>query len=159
MTEQLSGKTKIAYALNLAELGFRIFPCKPNSKVPACYWQQEATSDPNIIRQWFVDFPNMNYGVVLGDDYFALDLDCKGRGNGVDQLDLLEIMNGELPRTFMVKTPSGGEHRYFRGTAPSSVGKKELGDSIDVRGEGGYVLGPGSSIDGRFYEVIVDAPI
>src|SRR5262249_6665624 len=30
---------------------------------------------------------------------------------------------------------------------------------IDVRGIGGYVVGPGSSIGGRLYEVTKDAPI
>ena len=37
------------FALVMAAKGFGVFPCKPNSKEPACFWQQDATADPDII--------------------------------------------------------------------------------------------------------------
>src|SRR5262249_48566079 len=128
MSAKTNKSAVVEYALHLAEQGFRIFPCKPNSKEPACYWQEDATIDPNIIWQWFMDHPDINYGVVLGSDCFALDLDCKGSDSGLDQFTLLELMYCEVPQTFTVTTPSGGQHRYFRGSAPNSVGKEELGN-------------------------------
>ena len=85
----------------------------------------------------------------MDPEHFVLDLDCKGEANGREQLALLEIDNGEgVPATLTVTTPHGGEHLYFCGKAPNSVHKKELGSAIDVRGCGGYVVGPGSVIDG-----------
>lgn len=146
-------------ALSMAAKGFGVFPCKPNGKEPTCLWQQEATTDPDVICQWFADNPHMNYGIALDDKTFVLDLDCKNGKNGITDLAALEFENSDLPESFAIKTPSGGCHIYLAGNAPNSVGKKELGDGIDVRGQGGYVLGPGSVIDGKPYEIENDAVI
>jgi hypothetical protein len=156
---QSSTPDRLARALSIASRGFRIFPLKPNSKEPACMWQQEATTHPAMISAWFCHSPGMNYGVAFEPDQFALDLDTKGGKNGVADLLNLELDHGDVPVTFTVRTPSGGEHRYFAGSAPNSVGKKTLGPGIDVRGEGGYVVGPGSIIDGKAYEIIDTAEI
>jgi len=146
-------------ALAIAAEGFRLFPCRDGSKEPACMWQQDATTEPGVIREWFKVHPGMNYGVSMDETHFVLDLDCKAGKDGKNDLDVLEISNGDLPDTLRVRTPSGGEHRYFAGSAANSVGKKELGGGIDVRGKGGYVLGPGSMVDGNAYEIGTDAEI
>ncbi len=143
-------------ALAMAAKGFRVFACKPNSKEPACYWQQEATTDPAVIRSWPTD---ANYGVAMDAEHLVLDLDCKGDTNGRDALGGLEIDYDAMPPTFRVRTPSGGEHLYLTGNAPNSVRKKSLGGAIDIRGAGGYVLGPGSTIDGKSYEITEDHDI
>ena len=54
--------------------------------------------------------------------------------------------------TYTVDTPSGGCHLYFTAPGPpvrNSAGR--LGPLIDVRADGGYVVGDGSLIDGRAY--------
>ena len=147
--------TRLTLALNVARMGFRVFPCAANSKVPwpECAWKQEATTNEAVIRGWFADRPDMNYGVAMDAGHFILDLDCKGGKNGHDDLELLEIEHAPMPPTFTVKTPSEGEHLYLAGSAPNSVRKKALRGSIDVRGDGGYVVGPGSMIDGKLYEI------
>ena len=62
--------------------------------------------------------------------------------------------------TRTVVTPSGGQHLYFR--LPPEVDLRNtaghLGRHIDTRGTGGYVVGPGSVINGRRYRLTVDAP-
>lgn len=146
-------------ALAMAGLGFRVFPCEPNAKRPTCHWQQEGTTNPDTIRAWFAAIPNMNYGVAMDDKHFALDLDCKGERNGQRDLASLEQQHSDLPNTLIVKTPSGGFHLFFVGHAANSVGKKSLGGGIDVRGDGGYVVGPGSIIDGARYEIANEAAI
>lgn len=147
--------TRLTLALQVARMGFRVFPCAANSKVPwpECLWKQEATTNEAVIRGWFADRPDMNYGVAMDAGHFILDLDCKGGKNGHDDLELLEIEHAPMPETFTVKTPSKGEHLYLAGSAPNSVRKKALRGSIDVRGDGGYVVGPGSMIDGKMYEI------
>ncbi len=152
-------KGALAGALAMANKGFRVFPCKANSKEPACMWQQDATTDPNVIRAWFSASPDMNYGVAMDHKHFVLDLDSKNGKDGRKDLEALEINNSDLPNTFIVGTPSGGFHIYLAGSAANSVGKKELGGGIDVRGKGGYVLGVGCAIDGRQYEILGDGPI
>ncbi|MYV56248.1 bifunctional DNA primase/polymerase, partial [Streptomyces sp. SID3212] len=51
-----------------------------------------------------------------------------------------------LPETVTVLTPSGGRHLWLSGppdvTVPNSAGR--LAPGIDVRGAGGYLMGPGS---------------
>jgi Bifunctional DNA primase/polymerase, N-terminal len=65
-----------------------------------------------------------------------------------------------LPRTFSVRTPSGGLHLYFAAPAQrlgNTAGK--LGRGIDTRGAGGYVVGPGSVCNAGYYRIIDHSPI
>ena len=75
---------------------------------------------------------------------------------------LRELAAGRpIPRTFTVATPSGGTHLYFR--APKGLPLRNtvsrLGPMIDTRAAGGYVVAPGSTIDGNQYRVADDAPV
>jgi hypothetical protein len=136
---------------------FRIFPLPPNSKVPVCKWKEEASRDPKVIREWFKATPDMNYGVVLGKDHFGLDLDLKNGKNGESDLANLEIEYGEdVPETFTQRTPSSGLHKIYEGPASNSVGK--IAPGIDIRGDGGYLVGPYSVIDGKLYEIVIPPP-
>ena len=138
----------------------RLFPVRSNAKQPAISnWQQAATSDKARIYAWFLDrnapFKGYNVGVATGQGLVVLDFDCKGGRPGLDTLAVLDMMG--LPESFRVNTPSGGVHVYFR--MPS--GEDDLPcrvdppgfPGMDVRGKGGYVVGPGSMIDGAFYAV------
>ncbi len=97
----------------------------------------------------------------------GLDLDVAGDGPAV--LAALAARLGEQwPDTLTVQTPSGGLHLYFRVsgdcTIPSvSRGRTALGPGIDVRGpgqrSGGYLIGPGSAVDGTLYVITRDVPI
>ena len=62
--------------------------------------------------------------------------------------------------TFTVATPSGGLHLYF--LAPAGVELRntagKIGWKVDTRAHGGYVVAPGSIVDGGRYRVVVDAP-
>jgi hypothetical protein len=153
-------------ALAMAARGFRVFPCVANSKKPAVNdWPKVATTNPAAIGGWFDACPDMNYGAVPGDDYFVADLDNKAAKDGKrardgkrDMLALIE-KNGALPDTFVVQTPNNGYHLYLKGTAANSVAKKSLGGGIDIRGRRGYVVGPGSIINGNEYKIIEDLPI
>ena len=86
----------------------------------------------------------------------VIDLDVKG-GDGWGELERLERTHGTLPRTLLVETRSGGGHLYF--FAPSTAAIRNsagtLARSIDVRGEGGYVVGPGSP----GYRIVERAPV
>jgi predicted P-loop ATPase len=66
-----------------------------------------------------------------------------------------------VPDTYIVKTP-GGFHLYF--LMPTDVvvrnSSNKLGPGIDIRGEGGFVVGPGSPHkNGGVYEVLDDFPL
>ena len=57
-------------------------------------------------------------------------------------------------------TPSGGQHLYFRLPPEADLRNTagHLGRHIDTRASGGYVVGPGSVVNGRRYRLTVDAP-
>lgn len=90
-----------------------------------------------------------------------------GPGAGIDEAAdgaavLRELAAGRpIPDTFTVATPSGGMHLYFRAPAAPRLRNTvaRLGPLIDTRATGGYVVGPGSVIRGRPYEIVADVPI
>jgi hypothetical protein len=87
----------------------------------------------------------MNIGVPMGaaSGAFALDVDVPKGGD--DSLRDLERVHGPLPETVVALTGGGGRHVFFQhpGTAVlNSAGT--LGPGLDVRGDGGFVVGVGS---------------
>lgn len=148
---------KLDHALHLARNGFRIFPLSPNSKVPPkdLEWRKVATTDPDAIRAWWEAVPSYNIGVAAGAGTFIVDADTKDGKPGLESLEALE-MCGLPTDSLRVATPSGGVHVYLRSDAPhrNSVDKMPEYRGIDIRADGGYVVGPGSTIDGATYEVV-----
>jgi hypothetical protein len=152
-------------ALALARRGLRIFPLVPNGKVPAIEnWQEEATLDRAQIKRWFSDdiavLPNIGVSTA---GFVVVDMDLKHQGpqNFMGLVGEREMLDEETPKSFMVKTQSGGGHIYLKRPddvrVRNSVGK--LAPGVDIKTDGGYVAGPGSEIDGRRYEVVIDRPI
>lgn len=137
MSEQL-----LQSALDLARRGFRVFPLEVGGYTPAVKgWQQLATRDEDQIRKvWSARA--FNIGVATGDGLLVTDVDNKNGKNGTAALKAYGLPP-EAFDTFTVQTPTGGFHVYFSGPdVTNSVGR--LGDGLDVRSAGGYVVGPGS---------------
>ena len=111
-------------------------------------WEEVATTDTDLIKQWFRSDPEMNYGCVAGQNGFILDIDVKDADGYDTAARLLGISRGELDRvTFSVKTPSGGEHLYFTADKVySNTVKTALGEGLDNRSGNGFVVGPGSML-------------
>jgi hypothetical protein len=131
-------------ALTLAAKGLAVFPCGVAAKVPTTpHGVKDATTDVNIIRQWWRTDSNYNIAVATGavSRIFVVDVD------GLDaefELRKLEAEHGELPSSIEVIT-ARGRHIYFQWPAQlvrNSAGR--IGPGIDVRGDGGYVLVPPS---------------
>ncbi|MEV6316805.1 bifunctional DNA primase/polymerase [Streptomyces sp. NPDC051776] len=111
----------------------------------------DATTDPETVLALFAAAPwATGYGIACGrapHHLIGLDLDVK---NGTDSLASLRRLACEhgftVPRTVTVLTPSGGRHLWLTGPpgrpVPNSAGR--LAPGIDVRGSGGYLVGPGS---------------
>jgi Bifunctional DNA primase/polymerase, N-terminal len=152
-------------ALAIATGGTPVFPLKPFTKVPALGsgWPDRATRDPDRIRSWWTWAP-YNIGVVTGETIVVVDLDAPKQPHEphgrLTLARLARAAEADLPRdTRIVTTPSGGQHLYFR-NPPDTVLRNTaglLGRHIDTRAVGGYVVGPGSIIDGRLYRLVRDA--
>lgn len=113
-----------------------------------------ATCDPLEAFDKFNEGGPYNVG-VRGTGLVIVDIDRPVNGHKHDGRETLERMGLELPPTFTVRTPSGGEHRYYD-AGDLTFSQRGLGPGVDVRTSGGYVLGPGSVIDGVPYEILDD---
>jgi len=167
---------KIAWALQLARMEFNIFPLAPGEKTPVPEmgdsWYEYMSRDEDQIRAWFKENPDYNYAVNPSEGYGVIDLDIKDGKAGDFEFEMLEAENcrpGEelYNKTFTVYSWSGGRHLYCNTSfAISNRHSRFNRPGIDVRGVGGYVVGPGSCVNGKYYEVqdeadnrqILDAP-
>lgn len=145
--------TPIDGALDAAARGWFVFPVREGGKEALVKWRDQSSNDPAQIETWAQRYENCNWGVDCGKSgLFVLDIDP----GGADTLFEWELEHGELPPTRRHSTPRGGEHIFFVGPGPTSAGR--LGKGIDTRGEGGYVLLPGSIVGGKRYAVVCDLP-
>jgi hypothetical protein len=130
--------------LKLATRGFRLFPCRSQSKEPAVRnWQKLATTDPQKLARWFRDFPEANWAIATGRASGIVVVDVDGEQGERSWSEICQ-QYGEV-NTLTVRTPRG-RHLYFiypAGTViRNSVSK--IAPGVDIRGEGGYVLCPPS---------------
>lgn len=147
---------KKAWALALATQGFAIFPLPPGGKTPVVLWQDVCTTDRERIAAWFDATPEMNYGVNPGPGQVIIDIDNKHGKQGGEAWARLE-QDGGAAETFTVDTPSSGQHRYLILMDGRTVGNgHDFPKGIDVRGVSGYVVGPGSVVNGKAYVPVVD---
>lgn len=146
----------------LESLGMVFGPIRPNTKIPAGGkgWKAtHAVTTTAEMRQRGEIFgwrTYSNYCILAGESgLVVIDEDTFG------ELDRWAEARGvTVPATLTVSTPRGGRHLYFRHDHDPHIGNvgrfKQSGYDIDVRGAGGYVLGPGSVIDGREYQIVDD---
>jgi len=151
--------SKLDLAIGLAELGFDVFPLLPNQKTPALdqNWKEVATRDTSRVRTlWAGAYRPCNIGIRTGLPFLngflvVIDVDIKDGKPGKQSLSEAEEQLGKLPSTMTFQTASGGEHRYFVAPWPLGNSNSKLGPGIDVRCVGGYVVGCGSTVDGKVY--------
>ncbi len=158
----LTGPTSPAEGAAWAhEQGFAVAQAKPNNKLPRTKWKAQATRDERIIAGWWAGSPNANVIIACGEasDLLVIDCDRKGDVDGMAALRAeAERLGVTIPKTLTASTPSGGLHLYYRHVPGVTIGQNAL-PGVDWRGENGYVVGPGSTIDGKAYKVARPLPI
>jgi hypothetical protein len=106
---------------------------------------KDRSTDSGQIRRWWSQWPEANVGVATGADSGLVVLDVDMDKKGFETLDRLQAEHGPLPTTPAVLSGGGGYHLYLRhpgGRIANSVGR--LGQGLDLRGDGGYVVAPPS---------------
>ncbi|MDO3431172.1 bifunctional DNA primase/polymerase [Rhizobium sp. CBN3] len=172
-------QTPLDLAKHYVAKGYPVFPCraKPedvpdpttgeldtkHEKTPyTSNGLRGASKYARILHRWWGDNPDALVGVPTGapSGFWVLDLDLKpGVADGHQWLEAMENANGPLPETARAKTANGGTHIFFRHVA-GVRNRGGLGSGVDVRGDGGYVIMPGSIMaDGRHYKWVSEAPI
>lgn len=153
----------LSAALACAADGYFVFPLIPGGKVPPAemHFKEQSTRDPEQIKQWWADTPRANIGIYTGrygDDaaLFVVDVDVKDGKTGFASLVMLEL-EIDLPPTAQQRTWSGGRHIIYRVANAVKQGVDVLGHGLDIRSRGGYIVGPGSIVNGKPYQWI-DGP-
>lgn len=151
--------TPLDAALLLASKGWHVFPVKvaiPNGKKdvrPIGEWRAQSTADEVTIRGWYtgtwsgagVAVDCAKSGLVVVDADMELGID------GVANLRGLDLP----PARLVIATPGGGQHHYYAAdpNRPVHNSTSALAARVDVRGDGGFVFGPGSTDPRGTYEV------
>ena len=121
-----------------AHRGWAVFPLR--GKEPTGRWQTQATTDPAGFAAWFIG-SDLNLGLACGPSGLVVVDEDEPGGFAAYAASVGEV----VPPTFTVRT-ARGRHFYF------AAGEHQLGNAagplkpfgVDVRGFGGYVVGPGS---------------
>ncbi|MFE1287671.1 bifunctional DNA primase/polymerase [Streptomyces sp. NPDC058751] len=168
----------LAHALSAAERGLAVIPLS-RTKLPAlrsphrddpdprpCHGEcgrfghgvYDASTDPRRIRELFAAAPwATGYGIACGlppHHLIGVDLDTKSDTDSSAALRELALRHlFTIPDTVVVLTPSGGRHLWLSGppdvVVPNSASR--LAPGIDIRGAGGYLVGPGSRTEHGAY--------
>lgn len=147
-------------AIELARLGLSAIPITPRGKRPLVQWEpcQRTPMTELQLEQHWRRWPNANIGAVCGavSGVFVLDVDPRHAGDRT-LADLVD-RHAPLPLTWHSRT-GNGEHWWFRLPAGrqcrNTAGR--LGPGLDTRGEGGFVVAPGSTHEnGTTYEWLPD---
>ncbi|MFD5659437.1 bifunctional DNA primase/polymerase [Streptomyces hirsutus] len=118
----------------------------------------DASTDPTRIRELFAAAPrSTGYGIACGlppHHLIGVDLDMKTTDDSFTALHELALRHlFTIPATVVVLTPGGGRHLWLSGppnvVVPNSASR--LAPGIDIRGAGGYLVGPGSRTDHGTY--------
>ncbi|MEU6943918.1 bifunctional DNA primase/polymerase [Streptomyces sp. NPDC046316] len=173
-SDRRSATLALAHALSAAERGLPVIPLSPSKlpalRSPhrddphpvVCHGEcgrpghgvHDATTDPAAVRALFAAAPwATGYGIACGrppHHLVGVDLDVPHGDAPADATAELRHLALQhlftLPPTVTVLTPSGGRHLWLTGppdvVVPNSASR--LAPGIDIRGAGGYLVGPGS---------------
>jgi len=145
-------KNNIDYALHYRKIGLNVIPVQRNKKPYLESWkkyQSQLSSESEII-DWWNKWPEANIAIVTGkiSGIVVLDIDIKHKRSSKEF---------KLPVTACAKSGSGGEHFFFK--YPNNLKLKNgagvLGDGVDIRSDGGYILVAPSENESGLYEWII----
>ncbi len=138
-------------------MGWSVIPLRQRDKRPAiAAWAEYQRQSPSreLVNIWAAR--GFNVGIVTGrvSGLLVLDLDS--------QVALMDAERLGLPDTVAASTAKG-RHCYFQHPGGKVKNRAGLFPGADIRGDGGFVVGPGSiHPSGRPYEWIaspLDSPL
>jgi hypothetical protein len=129
----------IGHALDYAEKGWRVFPCKwggEHAKAPLTKnGHLDATSDLEQIRAWWTRWPNAMIGAPVPDKLLVIDVDPRNGG------DITAL--GDIPQTLTCWSgrEDGGRHLYYVRPAIQFTSTR-LPKGVDLKVNGYCIVPP-----------------
>jgi putative DNA primase/helicase len=122
--------------------------CTSSGKHPRVKRQQAIEANGSTWKGWLEAWPNMNLGILTGEESGVFAVDIDPRHGGDKSLEALIKANGSLPPTPSASTGGGGTHFLFTipdgMTIKNSVGDEHglggIAPGIDIRGNGGLIV-------------------
>lgn len=129
-----------------AERGWSVIPMHAHGKRPLVAWRefQQRRASADEIDRWFERWPDANVGIVTGRISGLVVVDIDAQHGGPDSVAALETLHGALPPTVEALTGGGGRHLYYAHPGPLVSNRVAMRPGIDLRGDGGCVVGPPS---------------
>jgi hypothetical protein len=137
------------------KLGYSVIPIRPNEKRPALTsWapSQHKAWGLREINEWWTANPEHNIGIVTGKISMISVVDV----DGDEGKKALVNAGVKFPETRIHKTPHGW-HLIFAYDKAFKQGQGLL-DHVDIRNDGGYIVAPPSTVDGKEYVLHADKP-
>src|SRR5262245_30091703 len=136
-------------------------PIEPRGKRPLVDWKPFQQTLPTLadVREWWTKWPDANVGLVTGavSGLVVLDLDSLP---AVEEFVRRHQAAGAEPMTLPVVRTSKGLHLYFKHPGGTVPNRASLLPGWDVRGDGGYVVAPGSTHEtGAVYRFLPDCSV
>ena len=136
---------------------------KKNGKAPLVAGAFDG-EDYKLIQSWVQEGGNVGTLTGSASGIAVIDIDTH---NGIDGLgnlkEFLEMYDITLPKTQVIKTPSGGLHYYFKLDEKYNdtqfIQNHSQLEGVDFQTHGRYVVAPPSQIDGKYYHVVRDVEI
>jgi hypothetical protein len=144
-------------ALDYANRGLSVFPCAQKIPLTGPGGFKNATTDVEEIRAWWGKHPAAQIGLPTGQINHLIVIDIDGP-QGV-----ATVAKMNLSSTRTIETRPGRQQLWFRLQdgikTKCTVGV--LGEQIDTRADGGYIVVPPSihHITGKPYRVLKDVPL
>jgi len=118
----------------------------------------DATTDKNIIRAWWKRWPAASVAIRTGEISGVVAIDLDG-SDGLLEWERLTAEHGPA-ETLTARTGSGGRHLFFAHPGLPIKTRTKILPSVDVRGDGGYVVAaPSNHISGSAYEWLNAIPV
>lgn len=130
-------------AIQLAEDGFWIFPCRKGTKIPAVKGYLDMRMTAEEVERWWDDHPDHNIGMnPEANGLVVLDLDLYKPECDWDRV---------VEPTMLVHSASGGEHHYFEDNGQRFPGKFNAYNGVDIKHRGVVVLPPSRFENGEYH--------
>ena len=148
--------TRNEMAWDLWQRGLTVLPAHPIQKRPLVSWERYQVEEvsEDLMNYWTssAKFAECNWALVTGKEYVVVD---------ADSVDAMTWVDDNLPWTPLKVKTSRGKHYYFRVNPHCPVKSSANPDSkLDVRGQGGIVIAPGSiHQSGKTYEIEMETGI